>query len=126
MKVLLSIKPEYANKIFTGEKKYEYRKSLFKKKQVSSVIVYATKPVGKVIGEFEIDKIMVGNPDDIWNRTKEYAGIARVDYCDYFKEREVGFAIGIRSTFLYDEPMELLEFNSHIKYPPQSFRYVVE
>lgn len=57
MKVLLSIKPEYAYKIFSGEKKFEYRKIIFKKK-IKSVIVYATKPVGKIIGEFEIEDII--------------------------------------------------------------------
>lgn len=32
MKVLLSIKPEFANKIFEGTKRFEFRKSIFKKK----------------------------------------------------------------------------------------------
>ena len=31
MKVLLSIKPQFANKILSGEKLYEYRKRIFKK-----------------------------------------------------------------------------------------------
>ena len=31
-KILMSIKPEYVDKIFSGEKKYEYRKRLCKKK----------------------------------------------------------------------------------------------
>ena len=30
MKVVLSIKPEFANKIFDGTKKFEFRKSIFK------------------------------------------------------------------------------------------------
>ena len=34
MKVLLSIKPEYVDKIFSGEKRYEYRKSMFKNKNI--------------------------------------------------------------------------------------------
>ena len=38
MKVLLSIKPEFAEKIFNGTKKYEFRKSIFKNKDVDKVI----------------------------------------------------------------------------------------
>ena len=30
MKVLLSIKPEFVEKIFSGEKRFEYRKNIFK------------------------------------------------------------------------------------------------
>lgn len=58
MKVLLSIKPEYAQKIFAGEKKYEYRKRIFKRNDVDMIVVYVTKPVGKVVGEFEIAEIL--------------------------------------------------------------------
>lgn len=31
MEVLLAIKPEFVEKIFSGEKKYEFRKVVFKK-----------------------------------------------------------------------------------------------
>ena len=47
MNVLLSIKPEFAFKIFDGTKKYEFRKSIFKKPGVKKVIVYASSPTGK-------------------------------------------------------------------------------
>ena len=53
MKVILSIKPEFANKIFNGTKKFEFRRTLFKKKEVKKIVVYASAPISKVIGEFE-------------------------------------------------------------------------
>ena len=60
MKVLLSIKPEFVEEIIEGRKKFEYRKSIFTRTDVSSVVVYATKPFGKVVGEFEIGSIIRG------------------------------------------------------------------
>ena len=51
MKVVLSIKPEFAFKIFDGTKKFEFRKSIFKSNKVKSIIVYASSPVQQVIGE---------------------------------------------------------------------------
>lgn len=50
MKVLLSIKPSYVDKIRTGRKKFEFRKIIFKNVP-DSIIVYETMPVGKVVGE---------------------------------------------------------------------------
>ncbi|MDD8572078.1 ASCH domain-containing protein, partial [Escherichia coli] len=50
MKVLLSIKPEYAESILSGKKKYEFRKNIFRNKNVDTIVIYATMPVGKVIG----------------------------------------------------------------------------
>lgn len=124
MKVLLSIKPEYAERIFTGEKKYEYRRSLFKRDDIKTVIVYATKPVGKVIGEFEIDDVLKGNPNSIWEQTKLYAGIDEIAYTEYFSKKETGFAIVIKKAKMYKKPLELIDLNPNIKNPPQSFRYI--
>lgn len=126
MKVLLSIKPEYVERIFNGKKKYEYRKSLFKRDDVNVVIIYATKPVGKVVGEFEIDKIIENTPSELWKETKKYSGIKKKDYMEYFKKRDKGFAIAIKNINQYDTPIELTDISKDIKVAPQSFRYVFE
>ena len=62
MKVLLSIKPEYVEKIFSKEKKYEFRKSIFKNPNIKSIIIYSSSPVKKVVGEFEIENIIQDTP----------------------------------------------------------------
>ncbi|HHV26332.1 ASCH domain-containing protein [Anaerosalibacter bizertensis] len=124
MKVLLSIKPEYVQKIFEGEKKYEYRKRIFKRTDVESVIVYATKPVGKVIGEFEIAEILEGDPITIWEKTKKYSGIDKKSYIEYFKDNKKGFALSIKNTTIYQEPLDLYEVDPKIKIAPQSFMYI--
>ncbi len=124
MKVLLSIKPEYVQKIFKGEKKYEYRKRIFKRTDVESVIVYATKPVGKVIGEFEIAEILEGDPITIWEKTKKYSGIDKKSYIEYFKDNKKGFALFIKNTTIYQEPLDLYEVDPKIKIAPQSFMYI--
>jgi predicted transcriptional regulator len=69
MKVLLSIKPEFAYKIFEGTKKFEFRKAIFKNSKIKSVVVYASSPVQKVIGEFEIDEILNDEPNKLWEKT---------------------------------------------------------
>ena len=124
MKVLLSIKPQYAKRIFEGKKKYEYRRNVFKREDIDTIIVYVTKPVGKVIGEFKIDEILEDSPNEIWKKTKLYSGIKKKDYMEYFNKREKGFAIGIKHTQVYDRPLELTDINPQIKSAPQSFMYV--
>ena len=54
--ILMSIKPEYVDKIFSGEKKYEYRKRLCKEK-IDTIIVYSSSPIQKVVGELKIKQI---------------------------------------------------------------------
>lgn len=124
MKVLLSIKPEFVEAIIDGRKKFEYRKSIFKRKEVSSVVVYATKPYGKVVGEFEIEEIIKDEPNELWRKTQKFSGISQEFFKHYFKDREAGFAIQIGEFIEYDEPLELQSYNNNIKVAPQSFLYL--
>ena len=123
MKILLSIKPEFAESILNGYKKFEFRKTIFRNKEVRAVIIYATMPVGKVIGEFEIEKILSSQPDELWNMTKKYAGITRDFFDEYFSERDKGFAIEVKNPLRYDTPIPLNELIPGAV-PPQSFRYI--
>jgi predicted transcriptional regulator len=122
MRVLLSIKPEYANKIFNGTKKYEFRRTIFKNTAVKTVVVYASSPMQRVIGEFEIDIILNDDLENLWNKTKEFAGITKEYFNQYFIDKEDGFAIKIKETKRYDSPLLIKdEFNVN---PPQSFLYL--
>ena len=122
MKVVLSIKPEFAYKIFDGSKKFEFRKSIFKNKEVKSVIVYASSPVQKVIGEFEIGKIINQDIDTLWSLTKDFSGITEDFFYNYFSEKEEGFAIQVKNKKKYKNPKCLKkDFKLH---PPQSFAYI--
>ena len=121
MKVVLSIKPEYAFKIFDGTKKFEFRRSIFKNKDIKSVIVYASSPIQKVIGEFEIEEVLNFDLLTLWGLTQEFSGISEEFYYAYFANKEEGFAIKIKKAEKYRKPKCLKEdFNL---LPPQSFVY---
>jgi predicted transcriptional regulator len=125
MKILLSIKPEFANKIFDGTKLFEFRKVSFKDKRVKKVVVYSSSPIQKVIGEFEIEHILNAHPSSLWEETKEYAGISKERFDSYFIDREIGFAFKIKSTKIYKKPL-CLKDDFKINTPPQSFMYLSE
>ena len=59
--ILISINPEYVEKIFDGSKKYEYRKVKCKK-TVDKMVIYCTSPVMKVVGEAVIEEILRNLP----------------------------------------------------------------
>ena len=120
--VLLSIKPEFAHKIFEGSKKYEFRKQVFKDTSVKKVIVYSSSPEQKVIGEFEIETILGDSPDKIWIQTRLYSGISQEFFKNYFEGRDKAYAIKVASTKRYAKHKSLADFNIHAA--PQSFAYV--
>ncbi len=123
MRILLSIKPEFADKILSGEKCFEFRKVIPRNKGIHTVVIYATMPVGKIIGEFQIDSIISEPPTKLWKITQDGAGINQIFFDQYFKNREMGHAIKIKFYKRYDMPIMLTEVLKN-GVPPQSFVYL--
>ena len=121
MKVLLSIKPEYVSRIVSGEKKFEYRKKIFRKK-VEKIVIYSSFPEKRVIGEFEIGNIISDEINSLWNMTSDFSGISEKYFREYFSNNDIGYAIEIKSLLIYDSPQKLSELN--IGRAPQSFMYI--
>lgn len=122
MKVILSIKPEFVEKIISGEKKFEFRRKIFKR-DVVSVIVYASAPIKAVVGEFTIDYIINYNLNLLWKLTQREAGISEDFFYKYFKNIEKGYAIKIKEFKKYNEPQDIKDYG--LKYPPQSYVYTM-
>ena len=74
--LLLSIKPEYVEKILQGTKKFEYRKRLAKE-DVSVIYIYSTSPSMKVVASVQVIGRLSASPTALWEKTKAAAGISR-------------------------------------------------
>ena len=123
MDVLLSIKPKFAESIINGKKKYEFRKNAFSKKNIGRVYIYSTNPIKKIVGIFKINNIIEDRPSTLWNQLKDGAGISEDEFFDYFKDREVGFALEIAEVEKFENPVDpKIIFPNFV--PPQSFCYI--
>lgn len=125
MNALLSIKPEFGEKILKGEKEYEFRRRVFSNpSSVERVIMYASSPVQRIIGFFSFSNIIEGSPEELWRQYRASSGITdRQRFMNYFSPRQTGFAIEI------DEVVALqksIDPNNHLEEfrPPVSFKYV--
>ena len=118
---MLSINPEYVERILSGTKKYEFRKRLANR-AVDKILIYSTSPIMKVVGEAQIVETISASPTVLWETTKKFAGISRKKYREYFKGCKVAHAYQLGQVMRYDPPKALGEFN--ISIPPQSFVYL--
>lgn len=121
-KILMSINPIYADKILSGVKKYEYRKVKAKKDKVNKIVIYATYPIMKVVGEVEVKDILEETPEKLWNVTKKYSGVTKQFYDNYFNKSSKAIAYKLGKIEKYDEPKKLEDVG--IKCVPQSFLYL--
>lgn len=120
--VLLSIKPCFAEAILGGTKTFELRRSLFQSEHVRRVLLYASRPVAKVIGEFTIGRVLALDLDSLWEHTCHGSAVSRSYFDAYFRGRQYGYAIEVEAVRRYREPLALAEFA--VRRAPQSFQYV--
>jgi predicted transcriptional regulator len=123
MDVLLSIKPKYAKSIIEGEKRYEFRKAIFKNRDIDRIYIYSSSPVKKIVGTFEIGEILEDHPIDLWDNVKEYAGINDRDFFAYFDGKSRAFAIKIQNLQEFNDPVDPYETMPRFV-PPQSYCYM--
>ena len=105
-----------------GRKQVEFRKRPFAD-DVSVVWVYATAPVQRVIGHFEVDAMHVADPADLWREYANVGCIDREDFDRYYEGSSIGAGIRIRRAVRLEVPARIADLlPSGI--PPQSFAYV--
>lgn len=121
--IILPIKPVFAKKIFSGEKKYEYRKRLCKK-EINKIYIYATAPIKMIIGEVGVVNKLSMDKEKLWQETQKYAGITKKNYDQYFESQDCACAYRIGEVRQYRFPIALDSIG--IEYVPQLFIYVGE
>lgn len=119
--LLLSIKPEYVEKILQGGKKFEYRKRLAKE-DVSYIYVYSTAPSMKVVASVHIEGRLSDSPTALWEKTKAAAGISRAKFRDYFRGCKTAYAYKLGKVEVFESPKNLSDFG--VAVAPQSFVYI--
>jgi predicted transcriptional regulator len=118
----MSVKPKYVMEILAGRKKYEYRKSIFKRK-VNKIYLYSTSPQKKIVGYFFYEYFIQDNPMNIWKITRDVSGITEKEYFDYFYNKEIGFAIKINQFYPFIPSLDpLVQIKGF--YAPQSYIYI--
>ncbi len=120
--VLMSIHPSYAEAILRGEKRVEFRKRPVAE-DVTHVVVYATLPVGAIIGAFTVAGQETSTPNTLWQTFGEAAGIRHHKFMEYFRWRTKGTCIRVGDVFLASEHLKPSNVFG-ISRPPQSFQYV--
>ena len=90
---LLSIYKEYADRIFAGDKLFEFRKRRPEWLNTGTHIVLFSADEPKIIlGGFTVAGIWQGSPASLWKRTSSRAGIDRNSYFRYYEGLSVAYA----------------------------------
>ena len=119
--LLLSIKPKYASSILSGSKRVELRRSIPILNNGDCVVIYASSPKKSVVGYFIVDFSSMKEPELLWKDVENLAGLAEVEFYDYFSDCKIGHAVFIKNAYAF--PVEISYNNLPCK-PTQNFRYL--
>lgn len=122
--LLISIKTQYANQIFDGTKKFEFRRrSVGDKNCNKKIFVYSSEKDRAIIGYIIVDKILKGDLNHILEATN-YKN--NKDIIDYFYGCDECYALHISETHKFLESIKLEYIKN--KYEdfviPQFYRYI--
>lgn len=122
--VLISIKPQYVDKILSGEKKVEFRRKCFSK-DVKRAYIYASAPESAIIGYFEVVSLDTESPDNIWQRYADVGGIIESDFFKYANGSEVMTAIQVGKICQFKTNIHLCDLKEYgMMSVPQNYCYI--
>jgi len=124
--LLLSIRPEYAEKIFLGVKEVELRRTRPKLEEGDIVVVYASSPTKALIGACRVKKVIQKPLQELWNEVNEISGLSYREFCLYYKGISEGCAIFLYNKQYFSQPIDLKCLKHELENfrPPQSYRYL--
>lgn len=125
--ILLSIKPQYAEKIFKGSKTVELRRILPRQiKQGDLVLIYVSSPVKSLFGSFRVDRVIKRPINELWQVVNKKAGVTFEEFNDYYKGISLGVAIYFSEVREHPQPLTLEVLKKKVVgfHPPQGFRYI--
>lgn len=131
--VLLSIHPKWAEKIYSGEKEVEWRKTFPTEAEPGTpVLLYETAPVCKVTGLFfwiGKETLIIREPDFEWQeihptakRIIEAGCVPLDDLKKYQGANGRLYAWNVRGKMKFSEPRPLSEYG--LERAPQSRQYI--
>jgi predicted transcriptional regulator len=125
-RLLLSLRPKFAQLILAGEKTVELRRVRPKIGHGDIMFIYATAPIQAVVAHCRVDRVVSDSQDSVWSLVAHRAAIDPIAFKRYYAGLGIAHAIFFFEVVPLAEPISLdalrrgwPEFT-----PPQSYRYV--
>ena len=120
---IFSIKEVYSERIYSNKKRVEFRRQNVNIRKDETCLVYTSHPVKKITGYFIVGEKIRDTLENLWDITKEYAGISLNEFKKYFSGCSHGTAIIFRFVKKFKNGLSLETLKKEIDgfRPPQSY-----
>ncbi|WP_149915377.1 ASCH domain-containing protein [Sphingobacterium cavernae] len=124
--LLISIHEKFVDKILSGEKTIELRKSKPNIAPGESLIIYTTKPKKAITAIAVINNIISLSPHEMWEKYSDKLGISKDDFDLYYKNSGKAIGIELINVYKLDDAIFLNAIKAIYPNfsPPQTFKYL--
>lgn len=123
---LISIKPEYVEKIISRSKTVEIRKRKVNLPSGSRLWIYATLPRGCIAAVAIIRDVIIDSPLAIWNLYRNQINVPEPVFHSYVNHSQTISAIRLKKIYAIQPNLTLNHIRSEIEgfHPPQFLKYI--
>ena len=124
--LLISLRPCFAELIFTGLKQVELRRRFSDFVQGRQVFIYVSSPERVLRGGFRVEQVWKGSPESIWQEVSSAVGIDRPEFDAYYQGSDIAYALKISELWEFSTPIQLQSLKNKLGCfaAPQSWRYL--
>lgn len=118
---MLSLTPQYANAVLSGQKTLELRRR-FTMQSVDTCAIYESRLRKAIVGVAEVGSVYHLRLSELWTLADGSAVLSYDDFCQYFNGLDFGFGIELMKPTKMHEPVAIREMYKRFRIrPPQSF-----
>ena len=124
--VIISLKPAYGELVLSGAKTVELRNRIVRIEPGTTMWIYVTCPVAKIVALAELSCVIHDSPSVIWRRYRERMCIDRVRFDDYVGGRVRVSALVLKGVRELDDPVPMDGLRREVQsfQPPQFYSRV--
>ena len=122
--LLMSIRPDYAEQIISGQKAVEIRKRFSEKWTGKKVTIYASQPASSLLGDATVKSVICGEPQAVWNEFQQYIACSRQQFNRYIGTTNKVYAVVLGDVRPFSEKIPISQLSHLLKQdlkPPQSY-----
>lgn len=124
--IIISIKPNFVEKILNGEKTVELRTRRANLQPGTKMWIYSTLPMGEICALASVDFVQTSTPEEIWGEYKNEIAINEDEFWQYVGERDAVSIIKMSKVNPMDKGVSLQRIKEELDnfIPPQFFMWL--
>jgi predicted transcriptional regulator len=123
--LLLSVRAEFAERIFNGTKTVELRRRRPQVRPGDYLIIYVPAPLKCIVGVVTVERVVEGRLRTLWQQVRAGCALSYTEFKRYFGELAIGHGVFLARPARLASPLALSMLRGiEPRFTPQGYKYL--